>query len=189
MDTKAVLAVLFGIVSFIAGTNEGFADPVSFNFRGPCMSVVGDGCRAFGLSEGEDVFGTLTFDESLAVAGSRLILNPSSTPFDFSFTFGDLVVSRPLLEAAALEVFFVTSDELNALSAPIPPGVLTDGSKFLLLDPARRVSATQVFALTRHEAEAVGSWLRQSATQPVPEPGTMILLAVGVTAIGVRRKR
>src|SRR5574338_801406 len=185
---RIIVLPLFASLGLFATPAPSSADPVTYTFLGSCVTSVGEGCGAFGLEEG----GHLSFEPSLAVPGDRLILNPSTVEFSFSFSFGDLVVNNANIGDAPLEVFFLPPDAslLNPLSAPLPPGVLTSGSKYLLLG-ANLVQANQVFALTRNEAFAISSWTRQPGIAPIPEPAMLSLLGSVVVALGGwhRRKR
>ena len=155
--TRPVLMAIAAAALMVATSSELFASPIFFDFSGACHSVQGDGCAAFGLSDGSNVSGTFMFDDSVVLPNTRLILYPSSISFSFAFTFGNFAVTDADVRGSfgsPLEVFFLGPDatELNALSGFIPFQVLTDGSKYLLLQPFHRVEVDQVFAVTRDVA-------------------------------------
>jgi hypothetical protein len=167
------------------------AAPIFYDFHGSCVSLEGNGCAAFGLMDGAPVAGTLSFDESFVAPNDRLILNPSSVPFEFSFVFGSFAVSEATIFSgfgSPLEVFFLppSGQELNALSGPIPFKVLTDGSITMLLSPAKFVEVTQFFALSQNRAGAGGGWVERP-TAAVPEPTSLFLTVLGPGGAIARR--
>lgn len=188
-----VVILCFGIPGI------GNAALLTYNFQGTCVSDlnVGNGCAAFGLSDGNVVSGSVSID-SFFVSDTILTRWDDKPTFDFEFDFGNTNISVQLGAVDNLD-----TSEFSAMVSPDLSRITAISGGGIIPFAVFRDFETQYFVYTHFDmAEAYtnggsdhatvrGQWLNAQAS-PVPEPSTMLLLGCGLMGLvwyGRKRKK
>ncbi len=216
MRFRQGLFALAATLAFVAaGTPEARAAQVFFEFVGKCQGVangqvpllVGGGCNAFGLDEGDLVSGSLGLDMDAVVGGNTVDVFDLAGS-SFAFTFGNQSFDLSDFSDVIFEVTFsLDAQSLTCMSGlfgcPGSPAdfVAFDNGPAALLAYYDRVDiqlkggpgpkipkAQAIDPPPPPAATAKGSWQRR-VSDPIPEPSAALLFAVGGLVIHMRRRR
>jgi hypothetical protein len=111
-----LLATLMCLALTQVSTLAQSSESIFFDFDGECKSSFGNGCSTFGLSEGDKVSGTFTFDKDLVIPGAQVKpIGPSTLGMDFSLTFGNVVYTKSDLQDLSFTVVEFSTPDASSL--------------------------------------------------------------------------
>ena len=155
------------------------------------------GANPFGLSNGDAISGTATYDDALVVGAStdeQIFLNPNG--WDFSVTLGSFSFTQATVTDSTFTSFFFNMGALDGLRFFLEPITVGSTSNIKIEDfeAAQRLFAED--ADTGNPVYLEATWDFPNATTvpvdpgtPMPLPGTLALLALGLAGFSIVKRR
>jgi len=187
MNLRNIVAGVSMVIIALFAANESAEATVIYDFDGTCDDAShANSCAAFGSSDGGQVRAFIELDESDTTPGALI---ETSDLLQSQFIIGDFSFFFEIFKASI-------SDDLMSLSIMQHTWTNTiDDGTFRYRVAERCPGRCDWFGASRQPivsgstpglvANIAGQWSLRS----VPEPTTVALMALGVTCLGMRRRR
>ncbi len=156
------------------------------------------GANPFGLSNGDSISGSATYDDALVVGVStdeQIFLNPNG--WDFSVTLGSFSFTQATVTDPTYTSFFFNMGALDGLRFFLDPVTVGSTGNIQIedFDAAQKLFAEDA-GLNGNPIYLEATWDFPNATTvpvdpgtPMPVPGTLALLALGLVGFGIVKRR